>query len=553
MATSKKEYEAIDAKPIVLYGLTDASSTRAIPVLVDSNGRLKVSAPAGFGLPSGSTGQIQFNNSGVFDGIPASVVTSAGFSAGAVQLAGLGIGTTPGSFLGTYRLVEKGDVKFFDVSSNTVFDSGGGGIYIQAVTGDALMTSAVGSSVISNSLFGNYVTADLNGNCTVRAYGDTGGMYATYDYTYLGHYAAGNPMIIDVNGTVAIQSAGSPSGGQILMVGPDTGTGATVSYNSNGNSMFVDYYTGYPNTQVGFRLIQDVTGLEMGVCGGDGDYHTDSLAGDGIFKGNLSASNYMRFGIDSSDSAFVICPNKTVLVGYGSAGTYGLLQVNGDQYLSGGLQAIGNSAIGRAPLSGARLTLEFGTTSLAPLNLQSGSFKTSAYPGDIERNADDLTLTISTGSARKYILMNDGTKLTSGLLPVASTNGRLIDSKIKITTGRSTAQAAAVASVAAVTAPAADGTFLVSANVLVTTSTLHNFTVTCAYTDESNTARTLTLSFSTLAGVFGTAIANAGGAVPYEGVPMHIRVKASTAITIATTGTFTTVTYNVEGLIRQIA
>lgn len=120
-------------------------------------------------------------------------------------------------------------------------------------------------------------------------------------------------------------------------------------------------------------------------------------------------------------------------------------------------------------------------------------------------------------------------------------------------TGRATAQTAANANVLTVTPSASvDTTCLVSANVLVTTSTLHNFTVTCAYTDEGNTARTLTLPFSALAGTIGTAIANAGGAVPYEGVSLQIRVKANTAIVIATTGTFTTVTYNVEGCITRI-
>jgi hypothetical protein len=91
----------------------------------------------------------------------------------------------------------------------------------------------------------------------------------------------------------------------------------------------------------------------------------------------------------------------------------------------------------------------------------------------------------------------------------------------------------------------------VSANVLVTTSTVHSFTVTATYTDEGNTSRVTTLNFSSVAGVIATTIANAGGAVPYTGIPLHIRAKASTAITIKTTGTFTTVTYNVEGTIIQ--
>lgn len=94
--------------------------------------------------------------------------------------------------------------------------------------------------------------------------------------------------------------------------------------------------------------------------------------------------------------------------------------------------------------------------------------------------------------------------------------------------------------------------FNVSANVLVTSSTLHSFGATCTYTDENNTSRVLTLNFSQLTGTFITAITNGTGASAYEGVPVHIRCKGGTTITIATTGTFTTVTYTIEGIIMQI-
>lgn len=120
--------------------------------------------------------------------------------------------------------------------------------------------------------------------------------------------------------------------------------------------------------------------------------------------------------------------------------------------------------------------------------------------------------------------------------------------------GRATAQAAANASVATFTVGAVDGSFDVSANVLVTTATTHSFAVNVAYTDEGNTARTTPFGFC-LAGSFsftGT-IANAAGAIAYVGLPYAIRAKAATAITITTTGTFTTVAYNVEGLIKQTA
>lgn len=122
-----------------------------------------------------------------------------------------------------------------------------------------------------------------------------------------------------------------------------------------------------------------------------------------------------------------------------------------------------------------------------------------------------------------------------------------------VASGRFAAQVAAKASVAAYTVGAADQSLIVQANVLVTTATTHSFTTTVAYTDEGNTSRTLTLNYQNLAGTISPTIANAGGAVPYMGLPVQIRCKAATTVTVATVGTFTTVTYNVESEITRIA
>jgi hypothetical protein len=120
--------------------------------------------------------------------------------------------------------------------------------------------------------------------------------------------------------------------------------------------------------------------------------------------------------------------------------------------------------------------------------------------------------------------------------------------------GRKVGQIAAVASVAPFTVGASDGTFEVSANVLVTVATNHSFTCVAVYTDEGGTSRALVLPFVLVAGsAIVNTIANAGGTVPYMGIPIHIRAKAGTAITVATSGTFTTVTYNVEAIIKQLA
>jgi len=121
--------------------------------------------------------------------------------------------------------------------------------------------------------------------------------------------------------------------------------------------------------------------------------------------------------------------------------------------------------------------------------------------------------------------------------------------------GRSTAQVAAVASVATFTVGAADGTFEVSANVNVTTATTHTFGIEIAYTDETNAARIQNPEFSLIGGNFTNSISNTNGVATYVGVVYHIRAKAATSITIRTqaAGTYTTVVYNVEGLIKQVA
>lgn len=115
--------------------------------------------------------------------------------------------------------------------------------------------------------------------------------------------------------------------------------------------------------------------------------------------------------------------------------------------------------------------------------------------------------------------------------------------------GRATAQVAANASVATYTVGSADGSFMVSGNVNVTAFAVGTFNVTVTYTDETNTSQTLKMNFSSLTGTIGIAIAATG---PFEGIPAHIRCKAATAITVATSGTFTSLTYNVEGYITQI-
>lgn len=116
---------------------------------------------------------------------------------------------------------------------------------------------------------------------------------------------------------------------------------------------------------------------------------------------------------------------------------------------------------------------------------------------------------------------------------------------------RLTGQTGAVASIATFT-PAADGSFEVSANLLATTAVGYSINCQVSWTDESNTARTQSMDFNQTTGGLAVVLTNANAPI-YNGIPQHIRAKANTAITISTVGTFTNITYNVEGIIKQVA
>ena len=132
----------------------------------------------------------------------------------------------------------------------------------------------------------------------------------------------------------------------------------------------------------------------------------------------------------------------------------------------------------------------------------------------------------------------------SRLLAAPSPPGDLASARVTGQTGS--------AQIVVLTVGGSDASFDVSGNVNVTASSVNSFTLTIAYTDETNTARTLTYTFSGLTGTLLTDITNVTGVGPYSGSPARIRCKASTTITVATAGTFTSVTYNAEASIVQV-
>jgi hypothetical protein len=121
-----------------------------------------------------------------------------------------------------------------------------------------------------------------------------------------------------------------------------------------------------------------------------------------------------------------------------------------------------------------------------------------------------------------------------------------------MSSGRNAAvNAAAQTVINAFAVPAADTTYELNVNVLITTLGSGSFTVTCTYTDEGNTARTMTIPFINTAGATVTTLA---AAAPFATPDIRIRCKASSTISVqSVAGTFTGCTYNIEASLKKIS
>ena len=231
------------------------------------------------------------------------------------------------------------------------------------------------------------------------------------------------------------------------------------------------------------------------------NFRTYSL-GNGFTAFTGPATSTKTFSLPNA-SATILTTNAAVTIGQGGTGTGSTLTgmlLGG----AGAFSAITSTTTGQIPRCTGPNTFAFGALDLA--------------------NANAVT----------------------GTLPFA--NGGM-----DIVSGRSTGQTAAVASVATLTVGGADASYMISGNILVTTSGSESFSLVVDYTDEGNTARSVNIPIVRIStGGFMIATISAAGAVPYPSATLQIRCKASTSITIKTSGTFTGCTYNVEGRIVRI-
>lgn len=118
---------------------------------------------------------------------------------------------------------------------------------------------------------------------------------------------------------------------------------------------------------------------------------------------------------------------------------------------------------------------------------------------------------------------------------------------------RLTGQIAAVPNILTVAVGPVDAVFEALVYLFATVATTYSFDVTLAFTDQGGTVRTIKLQFESVANTISNSVALANGNGPlYMGIPFMFRAKAGTNMVIAVAGTFTTVTFDVEALIRRL-
>lgn len=283
---------------------------------------------------------------------------------------------------------------------------------------------------------------------------------------------------------------------------------------------------------------------------------------DGTASPGLSVSNEGRIYYDLASNKFKVSENGGAYVDLATGGTTTLQGAYTNGGAGGGSIALSTSGGPLALSSTQPDNNSILTVTKNPVGAQSGS-GISVSMGSTT-TGDAILVDQTTGGSGNLVNLrnNSATKFSVSSTGAVAQSGKTATYNNIVTSGwgvpaiygsgRLTAQTGAVASVTSYTVGAADGSFDVSGYVNITTSTTHSISVTVSYTDETSTARTLVLNLYDLNGVALTTITQVEGVGPYSSTPFRIRCKAGTTITVATTGVFTSVTYNVEATIGQV-
>ena len=233
--------------------------------------------------------------------------------------------------------------------------------------------------------------------------------------------------LTNASGTWTANLSTGVSGGQSVIGGTASGNNLTLSSTSHatkGKILFGTSAYNEVNNRLGINTTTPLHGLDVK---SDTPYNRIlGSSGAGLLIGSFSSSegaiwdaavtpsytNYMFLcsgGYSLFNAAIDIQfrTNNTTKMNISNAGKVGI--------------GIGNSS----PTAFIHLTAGTATANTAPLKLTSGTNLTTAEAGAMEFTTDNLYFTITTGAARKNVTLDEG--LTSGRVPFATTNGRLID------------------------------------------------------------------------------------------------------------------------------
>ena len=235
------------------------------------------------------------------------------------------------------------------------------------------------------------------------------------------------------------------SGGQTLIGGTASGNNLTLQSTSNvtkGNILFGTSVYDEVNNRLGIGTTNPggYTDAKFTVRMNTATHNGNSIAYLASFNRVNSDVATWYMGADTSDNGVLVTNNADLRIGKDFVGTFyeymRMTIINGvattAQFAFNSNQLIllstGNVGIGiNSPTAKLHLVAGTATASTAPLKFNSGTSLTTAEAGAVEFTTDDLFFTITTGAARKAFVLDDGTRLTSGKTPVATTNGRLVD------------------------------------------------------------------------------------------------------------------------------
>ena len=230
------------------------------------------------------------------------------------------------------------------------------------------------------------------------------------------------------------------SGGQSVIGGTASGNNLTLSSTSNatkGKILFGNSAYDEVNNRLGIGISSPVVKLHVltgtyiapvsdtnYIVQNSGQYVAEYIGT------NTEYAGFLVRGTGAGTQPFVQYYNSTTTKAWTQMmTTAGDLNILKGSALGTTLLTLGNNlnvGIAKATPT-ARLHLGAGTATAntAPLKLTTGTNLTTAEAGAMEFTTDNLYFTITTGAARKNVTLDEG--LTSGRVPFATTNGRLID------------------------------------------------------------------------------------------------------------------------------